>query len=482
MSVLNNVEPKEVFGFFEEISQIPHGSYNTKEISDYLKKFAEDRNLECYQDDVNNIIIIKEATEGYEEVDPIIIQGHMDMVCQKGAGVDFDFEKDSLKLFIDGDFLKAEGTTLGGDDGIAVAMAMAVLDSKTLKHPRIEAVITVDEEVGLLGAEAIDVSMLKAKKFINIDSEEEGIFTVSCAGGVSVTNTIPFKREKLNGELIKITISDLKGGHSGISINLERANANILMGRVLRRIYEECTLNIVNIEGGQRDNVICNYASADIIVDKSDAEKVKDIIKEFQSCISHEFSVSDPKIKIEGSVHGEETVYAVDKNGTRDIISYAMMTPQGVQHMSSDIEGLVETSLNLGVLKTEEAELNAVYAVRSSVSTRKDNLVDKLTVLAEMFGGKTVLQGAYPGWEYKQDSPLRDKAVRVFTEMYGREPKIEAIHAGLECGLFAGKIGEELDCISIGPDMFGVHTPKERLSISSTKRVWEFLIKLIEEK
>lgn len=477
MSVLGNLEPKNVFGYFEDITQIPHGSHDTKRISDWLVEFAEKRNLEHYQDQWNNVIIIKPASEGYENSDPVIIQGHMDMVCEKTPDSDFDFKKDGLKLLIDGDFVTADGTTLGGDDGIAVAMALALLDSDEYKHPRLEVVITSDEEVGLIGAEHIDVSKLTAKKFLNIDSEEEGIFTTSCAGGVSATNTIPVKRAEASGHAVEITVGGLKGGHSGIMINKERGNGNTIMGRVLRALEEKgVDFVIESLAGGLKDNAICSLSKATVIT--SDAAKAGAVVEEMDKIISHEYATPDPGVKVTCTDAGEKKVSALTKEDTHKVVQYLITVPQGVQNMSMDIPGLVETSLNMGILKLEEDKVTATYAVRSSVETRKDYIVDKLRVIGEMLGGTIELQGDYPGWEYKADSELRKVAMEVFQKQYGHEPKVEAIHAGLECGLFAGKI-PDLDALSVGPDILYAHTPDEKLSISSTNRVWDFVVDLL---
>lgn len=481
MSVLNNVEPKEVFKFFEQIANIPHGSFNEKGISDYLKKFAEDRGLEVYQDDIYNIIIIKEASEGYEKVEPIILQGHMDMVCQKGDDVEFDFEKDPLKLLVDGDRLHADRTTLGGDNGIAVAMMLAALDSKTLKHPRLECVITVQEEVGQMGARDIDLSMLKGKRFINIDSEEEGVFSVSCAGGVDVHTKLPVSRKEHKGVAVELTISGLKGGHSGILIHLGRANSHILMGRLLDKLNNEMDIRIDNLEGGSKGNVIASYTKAIIVVDSKDAEKVSKIAKEYEAIFSHEFKIPEDKVVVDAKELAVVEANALDKESTDKLIEFLMIVPQGVQNMSFEIEDLVETSLNLGAIILDKEEFRSLHTLRSAVATRKDFLVRKLQLIAKVLGGQTRLDGAYPGWEYNPNSPLRDRAIATFEAMYGYEPKIEALHAGLECGFFSDKI-KGLDCISIGPNLKAVHSENEELSIESTKRVWDFLVKLIEEK
>lgn len=481
MSDLNNLEPKEVFDFFKQICAIPHGSRNTKQISDYLVKYAEDRNLEHYQDDANNVIIIKEASAGYEKSAPVIIQGHIDMVCEKTPECDIDMTKEGLRLAVDGDWLHAEGTTLGGDDGIAVAMALAAMDSATLQHPRIEAVFTVDEEIGMLGAEVMDISRLTARKMLNIDSEDEGIFTVSCAGGVTAKAIIPVKREEKAGRLYHISVNGLLGGHSGQEIDKERGNANVIIGRVLYKAAKKVDFSIVSLGGGTADNAICKKSDAEVIVSDKDAKELEKAVEEMNHIIKHEFKTADPDLSISCDDKGEVKEAGLDADSVYRVITYLMNAPYGIQHMSMDIRGLVETSLNLGALKLADSEMTAMYAVRSAVATRKDALCDQLESLSACLGGKVEYSGAYPGWEYRADSELRDTCVRVYKAQYGEEPKIEAIHAGLECGLFAGKMGGDIDAVSIGPDMTGVHTSDERLSIPSVERTWKFVCEVLKE-
>ncbi|MEG0291319.1 MAG: aminoacyl-histidine dipeptidase [Anaerovoracaceae bacterium] len=480
MRILENLEPKAVLGYFEDICAIPHGSRNEKQLSDYLVKFATELGLEHYQDEAYNVIIIKEATKGYESAEPIILQGHIDMVCEKESGVDFDFTKDGLKLKLDGDILTADGTTLGGDNGIAVAMEMAVLASDDLAHPRIEAVFTTDEETGLFGAESIDVSMLKGKKFINIDSEDEGIFTVSCAGGVTAISTIPVTRQNSTGNSIKIKVAGLIGGHSGMEIHKERANASILMGRILYTLSDEIDFNLVSLEGGSADNVITKESVSEIIVSKDNLAKAIDIIDALAKTIKHEFRVSDGNINIQAVSGDEINVDAVTVKDTAALAAFLLNYPQGVQNMSIEIDGLVETSINLGIAKLTDDSLSLTSAIRSAVDSRTSYIAQKVSAMTKAFGGTIVLDGAYPGWEYMKDSSLRDLMIKVFEKQYGKPPVIEAIHAGLECGMFAQKI-KDLDCISIGPDLRDVHTPDESMDIASVKRVWEFLVEVLKE-
>lgn len=481
MGVLSNLEPKEVFSYFEEICGIPHPSYKEKKLSDYCVDFAQKHGLEVRQDSLGNIIIVKEATAGYENVEPLMIQGHLDMVCEKEPGCDIDFEQDGLRLKTEGDYITAEGTTLGGDDGIAIAYALAILASDTLEHPRIEAIFTVSEEVGMEGAGAIDLSGLHAHKLLNLDSEEEGYLLTSCAGGTSAKVMLPVSYETRHGSLYELTVDGLIGGHSGAEIDKGRANSNLLMGRVLMTLEGKVEYSIVSMEGGLKDNAIPRKAQAVILVENGDVQEMERLVKETESVIRREYAVTDPDIRIAAQKKEVSEAKTLTGESRRKLIALVTMLPNGVQSMSADIKGLVETSLNLGILVLNEKELTLRYAVRSSVQTARDFLVEKLRFLTEQFGGELATEGTYPAWEYKKDSKLREDMVRVYKEMYGKEPVIQAIHAGLECGLLAGKI-ENLDAVSIGPDMVSIHTTEEKLSISSTKRVWEYIVEVIKQK
>lgn len=480
MSVLEGLEPGEVFHFFEEITQIPRPSYKEEQISNYLVRFAEERKLEHYQDKLGNVIMIGEATPGYEKVEPIILQGHMDMVCEKESDCGIDFENDPLTLRIEGDTITAEGTTLGGDDGIAIAYALAILDSDSIPHPRLEFVCTVSEEVGMEGAKGIDVSMLKGKKLLNLDSEEEGQMLVSCAGGCRADCILPVEREEVTGCEVMIHVTGLRGGHSGAEIHKGRANANLLMGRILLELSEDYPYKIHSIAGGSKDNAIPRECEAVLIAEKN-AKGMAAEIRGIAERIQKEFLVSDPDIQVSVSVGEEITKKALTGETGKKAVTLINLIPNGIQRMSDDIKGLVETSLNLGVLSLETERLSLRYAVRSSVGTAKEFLLRKMECLTSALGGTVERAGDYPAWEYRKDSKLRDDMIRIYREMYGKEPQVEAIHAGVECGILAGKI-EGLDAVSIGPDMSGVHTTEEKLSISSTRRVWEFVLKVIASK
>lgn len=480
MMLSEELYPQRVFYYFEQIAAIPHGSRNTKAISDYLVDFAKEHNLVWYQDENNNVVIVKEASAGYEAAEPIIIQGHMDMVCEKEKGVDIDFEKDGLKLYIDGDFLKAEGTTLGGDDGIAVAYALALLDSQEIAHPKLEVVITVDEEIGMLGADAIDLSMLTGHTMLNIDSDVEGSFLTGCAGGMAVNVTLPIKRVMQSGEKVALTITGLEGGHSGSEIDKEHGNANILMGRLLRALFEETPFGIISLAGGLKDNAIPRECVTELLVPQENVNLVKEIADKLDIELKKEFMTADPSVCIEFEDLGKKEESILDFGSVSRLIFYLRSVPNGVQHMSQVMHGMVETSLNLGIMELKEDALHTVTSIRSSVGTRKADLLDRVTAIVELLGGEAEVEGDYPAWEYKQDSSLRPQIAKVYKQLYGKDPVFETIHAGLECGLLSEKI-KNLDCVSFGPDNFDIHTPKERLSISSTGRVWDFIVEFLRQ-
>ena len=480
MGVLSALKPEKVFYYFEEICGIPHGSGNTKEISDYLVKFASERNLKYYQDDSNNVVIYKEASEGYEDAPVTILQGHCDMVAEKTEESAHDFEKDGLKLLIEGDDITADGTTLGGDDGIAVAYMLAVLDDDSLRHPALECVITTDEEIGLLGAKALDTSVLKGKYLINLDSEEEGYLWISCAGGLRGNSRIPVNITEAEGMVAEVVIDGLTGGHSGAEIDKIRANANKLMGRYLYELSIITAFTISGLEGGTKDNAITRKTGAVLVIDPDCEEEVKVFSGKFQENLRKEYSGTDAGITVSVKMKGIDTIAAVDMTSREKIIFFLMNVPYGIEKMSGEIEGLVETSNNIGILKLEEDALYASCGVRSSFGSAKLHVSDQICYLTEFLGGEYHTHGDYPAWEYKKDSRLREIMSEVYKNMFNKEPVVKAIHAGLECGLFYDSI-PGLDCVSFGPNMKDIHTTEEKLSISSTARMWDYLVKVLEE-
>ena len=478
MGVLTGIEPQKVFDYFETLCSIPHGSGNTKQISDYIASFAKERGLKYMLDELDNFIIWKNGTDGYENSGTVILQGHIDMVCEKEEGLDFDFEKDGLKLRAENGIISADGTTLGGDDGIAVAYCLAILDSDDIPHPPLEVVLMTDEEIGMLGAAAMDMSPIKGRKLINIDSEDEGYLLVSCAGGVTTRAVVPIQRAPFDGMRIKLQISGLIGGHSGIEIDKGRANANTLLGRMLFGASKSVDFVIESVKGGLKDNAIPRSSEA-VIATKTDkdAEKLLGVIKKYSEMFSHEYRVTDPDITVSAD-KCEGSFMPMDKTSTEKVIAALVNLPCGIERMSFDIEGLVQTSLNLGILETNEKDVTFSFAVRSSVESEKNALVEKITCLTEILGGHVENNGAYPAWEYRANSPLRDLFVEVFEKQYGRKPVVQALHAGVECGLFAGKL-DGLDAISFGPDMKDIHTPNETMSVDSVKRTWDYLLEVL---
>lgn len=474
MAVLENLEPKKVFQFFEEICQIPHGTFDIDRISDFYVEFAKERGLKYIQDEVKNVLIFKPGTAGYENSEPIIIQGHMDMVCEKTPESDHDFKKDPLKLYVEDGYIRAKDTTLGADDSIAIAMALALLDSDDIPHPPIEAVFTVDEETGMGGAIGVDLSVLKGHKLINIDSASEGVLTTGCAGGIRLTTEIPVTREDVNGTLVRLEISGLRGGHSGEEIHEQRGNAHKLMGRLLRRIAEEAAIRLVDIQGGAKENVISMENVANIVVDTADAEKITKITEEMKAVFDNEFMGDEPGLFMSAEVKGEDSCHAIDESGTAKIIAYLVITPYGVQGVSRKLEGLVESSVNIGVMETREDAVEAVHLMRSSVESQKQYIRIQLEECAKLVGAKTTVNSEYPAWQYDPDSELRKVLVSVYKDMYDEEPVVFAVHAGLECGMFLGK-KPDLDCVSLGPNMYDIHSFDERLDIASTERVWKYL-------
>ena len=481
MERLMQSKAKEVFRFFSEICKIPHGSGNVDKISDYLAAFARERNLEYVQDDVKNVIIIKEATKGYEDQEPILLQGHMDMVAVKKPGCDKDMCTEGLDLGIDDDWLYAKDTSLGGDDGIAVAYMLAILDSDAIAHPRIEAIITVDEETGMDGARGIDLSICKGKQMLNLDSEEEGIFLTSCAGGARIHGSLPVSYDEMEGIRYVLNVEGLQGGHSGAEIHKERGNSNVLAGRLLFAVRKAADVRPISMKGGLADNAISRETQMELVVKKQDQDAFGLALADYMKKVKNELAAKDPGFDV-AVKEVTEGNYQVLTEESADRAAFLLITlPYGVQTMSADIPGLVQTSLNLGVMKLENGILQLDYSVRSSVGSEKELLLDKVQVLLASCGGSWEVSGEYPAWEYKKDSVLREKMIAVYQEMYGKMPKIEAIHAGLECGILSGKL-PGLDCVSVGPDMRDIHTTEEKLSISSVERMWEFILKVLEKK
>lgn len=482
---LEQLDYKGIFKYFNEISKIPRGSGNEKAISDYLVAFAKEHQFQYTQDDANNVIIIKEATSGYENETPIILQGHMDMVCEKLKENTHDFLTDEIKLIVDGDFLHADGTTLGADNGIAVAYILALFSDTALEHPRLEAVITTDEEVGMNGAKALDLSGLQGKYMINLDSEEEGYLLASCAGGLTGTSVIKVNRISEFGKKVRINIGGLKGGHSGMDIVNNRMNANKLLGRLLFELREMSSFYLITMQGGFKDNVITREAHAEILLSNQSLTQewntLTNSIEEIIAIYKNEFAGSEPELTITIEDLGDDTVQVIHPVSFEKVLFLLVNLPYGVQTMSTEIEGLVESSINLGICRFENDEAIFCNSIRSSKGSYKHYLNSKLEYMVSFLGGEYYVRSEYPAWEFRKESQLRDHFQNIYRKLYDKDMKVEAIHAGLECGLICEKI-PGIDIVSIGPDIFRVHTIDERISISSTVRVYQFLEQVLKEK
>ena len=473
---LAGLEPAAVFAYFEKLCSIPHGSRNTKLISDYLVRFAQEQGLRYIQDGSNNVIIFQEGTCGLVDRPPVIIQGHMDMVCEKDADCPIDMDREGLDVTHDGECVFARGTTLGGDDGIAVAYALALLADRTIAHPPLEVVITVDEEIGMLGADAIDLSMLAGRTLLNIDSEDEGVFTVSCAGGANATICLPVTRRPVYGPCVKLVVDGLKGGHSGVEIHQNRANANKVMGEFLSRVQKLMPLCITSISGGSKDNAIPRSCQVNLVALGMGLERINDVAAELEKQIREEYD--EPEARVYGDDVDAFGGNAIPTELTDKVIALLCACPNGVQKMSEQIQGLVQTSLNLGIVNSGE-EVKLVFSVRSSVNEEKKALLARLEELAKFSGARYTQMGEYPAWEYREDSPLRDASVAAYERLFSQTPQVVAIHAGLECGLLSEKL-PGLDCISFGPQMHDIHTSREKLEIASVKRTWDFLLEVLK--
>ncbi len=477
MYKLNGLNPASVFSYFEQICAIPHGSGNTKKISDYLVAFAKTQGLRYIQDADNNVIIFKDGTLGLESRPAVILQGHMDMVCEKDADCPVDMQTQGLDITHDGEYVYAKGTTLGADNGIAVAMGLALLASRDIPHPPLEVLITVDEEIGLLGAASVDLSELQGKTLINLDSEEEGVFTVACAGGATATISLPAPKHPVYGPCIRLVVEGLQGGHSGAEIHKNRANANKVMGELLSRIQTVMPLSITSFSGGTKDNAIPRSCQVTAVMLGMHADPINEIIETLQQEIRDQYD--EPEAVIRGENVDALGGNALSSELSSKVISLLCAVPNGIQAMSEEIPGLVQTSLNLGIAKLD-SELSLSFSVRSSVNDEKEALLEKLREVAAFHDAAYSQMGEYPAWEYKKTSNLRDTMVKVYQQMYGKTPEILAIHAGLECGLLSEKI-EGLDCISLGPEMHDIHTSREKLGIASTERIWQFLLEVLKE-
>ena len=476
--VLEDIQPKNVFRFFEDICNIPHGSGNVEKISRYLVDFAKERGLDYRQDENFNVVIRKPATNGSTGA-PVIIQGHMDMVAEKTSNSTHDFSKDGLELMTENGFLTAKNTTLGADDGIAIAIGLALLEDETLSHPHLEAVFTTDEETGMDGAKNIDLSDVMGNYVLNLDSEDEGIMTAGCSGGAKIHTDLNVQREQKTGTASELCVTGLRGGHSGVEIDKGRANAILLMGRLLKKLRKSCGISLISISGGGKDNAIPRECRCRILFHDSTAGETDAVLKDFEDMVKTEYIISDPQIRIEYQPEGEQTEQVLTETALDYLLFYLNNIPNGVQHYCQELPELPETSLNIGIIDSDDTKIHMCTSVRSSVKSRKEQLVEKLQDMAEAAQGTIRVKGEYPEWSFKSDSELRKTMQGIYHELYGEEMKVDVIHAGLECGYLLQK-KPELDIISFGPQMYDIHTTEERLSIASTEKTYRFVRKLIE--
>ena len=481
MAVLAEIKPQSVFAYFEKLCSVPHGSHNTKQISDMCVGFAKELGLKYRQDAANNVIIWKDASAGYEGTDTVILQGHLDMVCAKTEDCKKDMAAEGLDLMTDGNYVWARDTSLGGDDCIAVAMALAILADDSIPHPALEAVFTTDEEVGMDGAFALDCSDLKGRMMLNLDSEAEGVFTVSCAGGVRVDCVMPGRQKPMKKgrsyAAYTVSLTGLQGGHSGAEIDKGRGNANVLMGRVLFMAMKSIGgLRLADFHGGQFDNVICSSCEAVVAVGADQADEFEHFIAEFDGILKNEYAAADAGIVL--SCAPAEVRAACSRKKTERILRTLYALPQGVQEMSMELTGLPQTSLNLGVASMKEDGLHLTYSIRSCIGTQKEMMIQKVCSIVECAGGATTLRSNYPGWQYAKESKLRDLVMAAYRDISGQEGRIVATHGGLECGLFIDKM-PGLDAVSIGPELHDIHSVNERLSVASTQRLYELVCEVL---
>lgn len=469
---------KRVFEHFKAICEIPHGSGNMEKIADFCVDFANKNNLKVVRDKANNVIIYKNATKGYEDADTVILQGHLDMVCQKCADSNINFDTDGIEAFVEDGFIKAKGTTLGADNGIAVSYILAILESDDIPHPALEAVFTTDEEIGMIGALALDASVLSGKKMINLDSENEDVLTVSCAGGTEFIMEIPLQRKMCGGTQIEINLCGLQGGHSGVEINAGRQNANILAGRFLSHMQSVVDFELISIDGGDKSNAITPVCNIKVCTKQPDK-----FVMAANAClnvIKAEILSREPNFAPAVSVLDKKRYACIDKKLKDKIIFLLAVAPNGVVEMSADIEGLVETSLNLGILKTDDDGMYIDFSVRSNKQSAMEAVLQKLRTLSTCVPCSAYTTGFYPPWEYKENSALQQLYTECYKDLFKKEPKVEAIHAGLECGVFCSKI-DGLECIAIGPALYEIHTVNERLDVASAERIFELVLNILEK-
>lgn len=481
MKTFEKLSSKKVFKFFREISDIPRGSGNEKQISDYLANFAQNRNLEYHQDNLFNIVIKKSASLGYENIPAIAIQGHLDMVCEKNKDISHDFLIDPIKWIVKNDFIYADGTTLGADNGIAVAMGMAILDSNNLKHPDIELILTTQEETGLTGAKFLDKNLITAKTLINIDAENEGEFLVSCAGGIKSDIVLPIEKTFLETEYetFIISISELQGGHSGTQIHLGRGNAICILGRILHDIQRFLKYEIFDISGGSKDNVIPREAFATIAIKKGESDILAKLLDNWNDTLKNEYKIKDENINIGLKKLKNTSSKVLNMNSKENLLYILNIHPNGVDSMSPEIPDLVESSINLGVLYIENSHVHFKSLIRSSSSSLKYKMTHKLRLISAHTQSVIYITDDYSEWKFNSNSKIQKLFSERYKRLYKKKAKLSAVHMAVECGVFEEKL-KNIDMISFGPNTYEIHSPNEHLSISSVDNCYRLLLDVLE--
>lgn len=476
------LEPREIWNHFEDLNAVPRPSKKEERVIQFMLDFGKSLGFPTERDTVGNVIIKKPATPGMENRETVILQTHIDMVHQKNASTSFDFNVEGIRTIIDGEWVKADGTTLGADNGMGVASAMAVLSSTTLKHPAIEALFTIDEETGMTGAKELEGERLSGKILLNLDTEDDDEFSVGCAGGIDTNTEYNYTEETVPSQFIgfKIEIKGLKGGHSGMDINIGRANANMWMNRMIYALNQSFDVRIVALEGGSLRNAIPRESVAGLVCLSSDFEKVKKKIEAFSSQLKDEFSVVEPTAKIEVSTYAELPAKMMDKEDQKKVVAAIYATPNGVWEMSEKIEGLVETSSSLAKIIIRDGSFTTQSLQRSMIESGKDDIANAMRSTYELIGATVIQAGDYPGWAPNPSSRILKVLEAKYKDMFHEEPKVAACHAGLECGI----LGEHLpgcDMISFGPTIRNPHSPDEKVNIKSIQKFWRFLQAVLED-
>ncbi len=479
-SQITDLEPKLLWKFFNDLAGIPRPSKSEGKAADFVYDFGKKLGYETIKDHAGNIIIKKPATKGMEKKKVTVLQGHLDMVPQKNADKDHDFEKDPIEAYVDGEWVTAKGTTLGADNGIGVAAMMAVLDSKDIEHGPVEALFTIDEETGMTGATALKPGMLDGEILLNLDSEDDEELFIGCAGGINANITFDYTTEKAPASHVpfRVSITNLKGGHSGLDIHKGRGNSIIILIRLLWRATFKCHIKLCNVMGGNLRNAIPREAFADILVPEDKCDEFEKFIKGYENILKAEYAVIEPDISVTAEKNAPPGLI-INEEIHKKFISAIYTCPNAVIRMSSDMEDLVETSSNLAIVKTEAKHIHVQALLRSSMESAKEDLVNRFLSLFELAGAKVSFEGEYPGWQPNINSVILEIAKKVYQKRNGVFPAVKAIHAGLECGIIGG-VYPDMDMISFGPTILNAHSPDEKVNIVSVNKFWDFLVEILK--